>query len=60
MPGTKRPNRKPKKKRAPGDTDKHGAQHKPGVGAGAKSYGAPKGGRSFTSPAITRGSARGG
>ena len=56
MPGTKRPNRKPKKKRTPGQ------QHGPGVtaGANAKSYGAPKGGRSISSPAMTRGAARGG
>ncbi|PIW26286.1 MAG: hypothetical protein COW30_15600 [Rhodospirillales bacterium CG15_BIG_FIL_POST_REV_8_21_14_020_66_15] len=60
MPGTKRPNRKPKKKRTPADTEKSGTQHKPGVAAGAKNYGPPKGGRSFTSPTMTRGSARGG
>lgn len=60
MPGTKRPNRKPKKKRAPNETEKTGAQHRPGGPAGAKSYGKPKGGASFTSPAMNRGSARGG
>ncbi|MEQ9560789.1 MAG: hypothetical protein RIG67_33855 [Rhodospirillales bacterium] len=60
MPGTKRPNRKPKKKRAPTDNDKSGQQHGPGVTASAKSYGAPKGGRSISSPTMTRGAARGG
>lgn len=60
MPGTKRPNRKPKKKRTPADSDKAGHQHGPGVSASAKSYGVPKGGRSFTSPSMTRGAARGG
>ncbi len=62
MPGTKRPNRKPKKKRTPTDSDKSGQQHGPGVtaGANAKSYGAPKGGRSISSPTMTRGAARGG
>ncbi|MAN79705.1 MAG: hypothetical protein CMM77_16960 [Rhodospirillaceae bacterium] len=60
MPGTKRPNRKPKKKRTSVDNDKSGPQHGPGVSASAKSYGAPKGGRSISSPAVTRGAARGG
>jgi hypothetical protein len=60
MPGTKRPNRKPKKKRTPAETDKSGSQHGPGVSASAKSYGVPKGGRSISSPAMTRGAARGG
>jgi hypothetical protein len=60
MPGTKRPNRKPKKKRTSADNEKSAPQHRPGVAAGAKSFGAPKGGRSFTSPAMNRGTARGG
>lgn len=60
MPGTKRPNRKPKKKRSSNEAENPGGQPKHGIATGAKSFGAPKGGRSFTSPTSTRGASRGG
>ena len=62
MPGNKRPNRKPHKKRPPQDAAAaHADGHTPGEArTGGKTFGPAKGGRSITSPAATaRGSARG-
>jgi hypothetical protein len=63
MPGTKRPNRKPgkKKKRVAADTAEQteaGAPNAKGAKPEGKSFGPPKGSQSINSPAMTRGSAR--